>query len=406
MIVLSKTFRGAMLALTLLAAVGCANRPPVLDCAVQPATVMLGDTTTIKTNAMDPDRRDQDKLSYAWSSSAGKVTESEGGTSAVFDSSGLQPGTYSVTAEVRDRKHAVKCAVDVIVAKDKKAPMVSCQPSSVRVTEGGSTTLRASASDANNDPLTYAWSVDGRTVDSDQSQFVFGTTGRSIGSHRARVTVTDSDGMAANCDFAVVIERKPNRNPTASLSVDKTDVLAGDMIMAKVTASDPDNDPLTYSWRVDGQSRSETGNQLSVNTSGMAGGHHTISATVMDDRGGSATDTKSFSVRERSTIQISGSRLDNVAKAQLDEVALKMQQNPQLRASITGHTDDRGSEGGNQKMGQKRADAAKDYLVTEQGISGDRVSTASAGESQPVADNKTKEGRRENRRVVVELAAP
>ena len=406
MIVFSKTFRSAALALALLGAVGCANRPPVLNCAAKPVTVTPGGTATVNSNASDPDRRDQDRLSYSWSSSAGRVTESDSGESAVFDSSGLQPGTYTVTAEVRDRKHTVKCAVDVVVAKDKKAPTVSCQPSTVRVAEGGSATLRASASDPNNDPLSYSWSVDGRAVDNNQAQFVFGTAGRSAGSHTARVSVTDSDGMSSNCEFAVVVERKANRNPTVTLTVDKTEVTAGDTITAKVTASDPDNDPITYSWKVDGQARPETGSQLSLNTSGLSGGRHTVSVTVTDDRGGSTTETRSFSVRERITIQMSGSRPNNVAKAQLDEVALKLQQNPQLRASITGHTDGRGSESGNQKMGQRRADAAKDYLVTQHSISGDRISTGSAGESQPVADNKTADGRDENRRVVVELYAP
>ena len=406
MIVFSKTFRSAALALVLLGAIGCANRPPALNCAAKPATVTAGGTATINTNAVDPDRRDQNRLSYSWSSSAGSVKESDGGKSAVFDSSGLQPGTYSVTAEVRDRKHTVKCAVDVVVSKDKKAPIASCQPSTVRVTEGSSTTLRVSASDPNNDPLSYSWSVGGRAVDNNQPQFVFGTAGRSAGSHSARVTVTDSDGMTADCEFAVVVERKPNRNPTVTLTVDKTDVTAGDTITAKVRASDPDNDPIAYSWKVDGQARPATGSQLSLKTSGMSGGRHTISVTVTDDRGGSATETKSFSVREQITIQMSGSRPNNVAKAQLDEVALKLQQNPQLRASITGHTDDRGSESGNQKMGQRRGDAAKDYLVTQHSIPGNRISTGSAGESQPVADNKTAEGRSENRRVVVELYAP
>ena len=85
---------------------------------------------------------------------------------------------------------------------------------------------------------------------------------------------------------------------------------------------------------------------------------------------------------------------------------LKMQQNPQLKATITGHTDDRGSEEVNQRTGQRRADAVKDYLVEEHNIDAGRIETRSAGESQPIADNARPQGREENRRVEVELFVP
>ena len=60
--------------------------------------------------------------------------------------------------------------------------------------------------------------------------------------------------------------------------------------------------------------------------------------------------------------------------------------------------DNIGSEDYNMKLGQKRADAVKDYLVAR-GISADRLSTRSFGESMPIADNKTADGRAINRRV-------
>ena len=100
---------------------------------------------------------------------------------------------------------------------------------------------------------------------------------------------------------------------------------------------------------------------------------------------------------------MSGMRPDNVAKAKLDEIAVKMQQNSQLRARITGHTDDTGSEANNVKAGQKRADAARAYLVDEHSIDESRIETKSAGQSSPVSDNGTAEGRKENRRVEIEL---
>ena len=68
--------------------------------------------------------------------------------------------------------------------------------------------------------------------------------------------------------------------------------------------------------------------------------------------------------------------------------------------SVVGHTDSTGTEKYNLKLGQKRADAVKDYLVSK-GVDGEKIVTDSKGESEPVADNKTREGRKQNRRVTV-----
>jgi len=386
-------------AVLLLGAGGCVNRPPTLNCAADPATITEGDTTTIATNASDPERK---ALSFEWQAAQGKLSKRNG--SAVFDSSGLAPGTYSITADVRDKKNLASCTVEVIVEKRKLAPTVTCSPSQVDVNEGSSVTIRAQASDPNNDALSYSWAVDGQKVAADQASFNFGTAGRSVGAHTARVTVTDVDGMTAGCDFNVTIKRRPNPALTLTLSLDKSEVYAGELVTARADARDPDNDPLTYSWKVDGQSRSEQASTLRVNTSGFAGGSHGVEVTVKDDRGDSQSEAKSFKVTDKTIIPMDRMRLDNVAKAQLDEIAVKMQQNSQLKALITGHTDDRGSEKNNVRVGQRRADAAKKYLVEEHQVEENRIETKSAGESQPISDNSTAEGRKENRRVEVELS--
>ncbi len=67
-----------------------------------------------------------------------------------------------------------------------------------------------------------------------------------------------------------------------------------------------------------------------------------------------------------------------------------------------GHTDSIGTDAYNQKLGQRRAEAVKVYMV-ERGIERNRVYTESKGERQPVADNKTAAGRAKNRRVEIEV---
>jgi OOP family OmpA-OmpF porin len=67
-----------------------------------------------------------------------------------------------------------------------------------------------------------------------------------------------------------------------------------------------------------------------------------------------------------------------------------------------GHTDSVGSDVYNQKLSVKRAESVKAYLVSK-GIEKNRIYTEGKGEKQPVADNKTTEGRAKNRRVEIEV---
>lgn len=94
-------------------------------------------------------------------------------------------------------------------------------------------------------------------------------------------------------------------------------------------------------------------------------------------------------------------RLSNIAKAKLDEVALKMKEDPDARALVIGYTDNRGSDTANQRMSERRAQAVKDYLVQRHGIDAARITTEGRGSADPVASNDTAEGRAQNRRAVV-----
>jgi len=89
-------------------------------------------------------------------------------------------------------------------------------------------------------------------------------------------------------------------------------------------------------------------------------------------------------------------------KQKLDELAGKVKDiNLEVVIAI-GHTDSIGSDAYNQKLSVRRAEAVKAYLVSK-GIEPNRVYTEGKGEKQPVASNKTKEGRQKNRRVEIEV---
>ena len=96
------------------------------------------------------------------------------------------------------------------------------------------------------------------------------------------------------------------------------------------------------------------------------------------------------------------SALKPEGRAKLDDLVGKIKGISLEVIIAVGHTDSVGSDAYNQKLSVKRAEAVKAYLVTK-GIEKNRVYTEGKGEKQPVADNKTSEGRAKNRRVEIEV---
>ena len=89
-------------------------------------------------------------------------------------------------------------------------------------------------------------------------------------------------------------------------------------------------------------------------------------------------------------------------RAKLDDLVGKMKDMNLEVIIAVGHTDSIGTDAYNQKLSVRRAEAVKAYLVSK-GIEKNRVYTEGKGEKQPVADNKTAEGRAKNRRVEIEV---
>lgn len=83
----------------------------------------------------------------------------------------------------------------------------------------------------------------------------------------------------------------------------------------------------------------------------------------------------------------------------IKEIAGVIKENGGIRVKVIGHTSSDGDDNANMELSRKRAAAVKDLLVSEFGIDAARIDTEGKGETQPVADNKTKEGKALNRRV-------
>ncbi len=82
----------------------------------------------------------------------------------------------------------------------------------------------------------------------------------------------------------------------------------------------------------------------------------------------------------------------------IDDLVAVMKQYPDLNVTIEGHTDNVGNDAYNKKLSQRRADAIKAYLV-KKGIDANRLTAVGYGEEKPIADNATKAGKAQNRRV-------
>lgn len=99
---------------------------------------------------------------------------------------------------------------------------------------------------------------------------------------------------------------------------------------------------------------------------------------------------------------VSKADLGGVAEAALDEFIARLKEdNKSVYIEIQGHTDSRGEVAANLKLGEARAEAVKRYLSMKGGIPLHRMSTISYGESEPIADNRNRAGRSQNRRVVL-----
>ena len=98
---------------------------------------------------------------------------------------------------------------------------------------------------------------------------------------------------------------------------------------------------------------------------------------------------------DRSTVKPEAARI-------LDRLVVFMTENKDKTANLAGYTDNVGSEAYNQALSERRVNSVKNYVVGK-GVDSGRVSGQGFGESKPIADNKTADGRAKNRRVEIKV---
>jgi outer membrane protein OmpA-like peptidoglycan-associated protein len=260
-------------------------------------------------------------------------------------------------------------------------PTAACTVQPTEVFAGEPVTLTAAGSNFNpKRTLTYNWTGTGVKIAGTGNSVQVDTNGMQPGSYPVRAMISDGKKGTAECTANVVI--KQPQPPTISCAANPNVVEVGNTSSITATASSPDNRPLTYSYQASGGTVTGEGPSATLNTTGVQPGTVTVTCNVNDDRNLTASNTATVTVQappppppppaapeasKINSIQFKrmNSRVDNAAKAVLDDVALRLQRDADARAVIVGQQD---ATEKSRTLAAQRAINTKAYLVKEKGI--------------------------------------
>jgi hypothetical protein len=308
----------------------------------------------------------------------------------------------------------------------KKQPPITLSASAAppAVFPGETVTVTAtpgSVSTKKNNNLVYDWS--GQGVTGNGTSATVATDSLTPGSYSVKAEVKEGkkgkEGLkpGQTADATASFTVKEFEPPTISCSASPTTIKPGDTASITATGVSPQNRPLTYSYSAASGTVSGNGTTATFNSTGAPTGTVEITCSVADDKSHNASSTTSVTIvapppppqpHAQALCSISfetdharPTRVDNEAKACLDQVALSLQQQADAKAVLVGQSDakEKARTERQQKYAEKhkrakvedaaaqRAVNAKDYLVTEKGIDASRISVATTAEDgQKVSD--------------------
>ena len=289
------------------------------------------------------------------------------------------------------------------------AVAAACSVDRAEVMVGEPVPVKVAASNFNpKHTLTYTWSASGGKIEGKDTTATIDTNGVAGGSYTATATVTDAKAKknnTASCTANFTVKEPPKNPPQMSCSASPTQVKAGEPATINCSCTSPDNVPVTVSgWNASGGSISGSGNSATLNTSGAASGPITISATCTDSRGLTASSSSTVTVENPPPPPPQASKLnqcdypnakkpwrvDNTCKAMLDDVASKLQQDPDAKLVVVGNADPAEAKKSKHKnLAAERAVDVKYYLTegeAQQHIDASRIETRTGTETTATSE--------------------
>lgn len=282
----------------------------------------------------------------------------------------------------------------------------SCVASPDSVYPGSPVTITGTATNLNpGKTATYSWSGEGATGDSNSTTIQTGSLAPGTYTVHGHVAEGRKAGQFANCDAQFTV--KPYEPPTVSCLANPSSVTAGESSTITATGVSPQNLPLTYSYQASSGSISGTGTTATLSTTGAPAGTITVTCNVSDDKGQTASSTTTVDVaappapvaktQTLCSIQFNHDRrrpmrVDNDAKACLDDVALNAQRNPDATLVLVGNSApvsrwDRRHHITAEREAAQRAVNTKEYLVRQKGIDASRISVRTGTSGANEVDN-------------------
>jgi hypothetical protein len=301
---------------------------------------------------------------------------------------------------------------------------LACSASATSIFPGEPVTVTATAGAL--DPklnAIYSWSGDGVTGNGTTAQVA--TANLAPGSYTVKATVKEGKagkeglkpGQEASCSSSFTV--KAFEPPTISCSASPNTIKPGDTSAITATGVSPQNRPLTYSYSATAGSVTGDGSTATFNSAGAPTGATGITCKVTDDKGQTATADTSVTVvapaappapRTQALCSISftkdakrPTRVDNEAKACLDEVALDLQRTADAKAVVVGEADAKEKAATAkqeakaakhpkakvkvEKFDAERAVNTKEYLVTDKGIDASRITVATGATDGQTVEN-------------------
>ena len=186
--------------------------PPRASCSVQPAEVYAGEPVTA--TASGSNFRPKHLVKYEWNGTGVKVAGSDASTQ--IDTTGLQPGSYGVTANLSDgsRNGVASCTARFIV-KQPRPPVISCSsnPASVRI--GGSSTITSIARSPDGRSLTYSYAASAGDISGNDATATLNTRDAQPGAITIACNVSDDRNppLTASSTTIVTVEAPPAPAP-------------------------------------------------------------------------------------------------------------------------------------------------------------------------------------------------